>query len=43
MIPMAPKKPPAATPAGLELDSLFEQELRAQNEDLRRMAALATF
>ena len=40
---MAPKKPPAATPAGLELDSLFEQELRAQNEDLRRMAALATF
>ncbi len=40
---MAPKKSPAATPAGIELDSLFEQELRAQNEDLRRMAALATF
>lgn len=40
---MAPKKSPATPPAGLELDSLFEQELRAQNEDLRRMAALATF
>jgi hypothetical protein len=40
---MAPKKSPASPSAGLELDSLFEQELRAQNEDLRRMAALATF
>ena len=40
---MAPKKSPASTPGSLELDSLFEQELRAQNEDLRRMAALATF
>jgi hypothetical protein len=43
MIKMAPKKSPATTPAGLELDSLFEQELRAQNEDLRRAAALSTF
>lgn len=40
---MAPKKSPVSTPGSLELDSLFEQELRAQNDDLRRMAALATF
>src|SRR5579871_6033769 len=40
---MVAKKAPASTPATLELDSLFEQELRVQNEDLRRQAALRTF
>jgi len=40
---MVAKKAPTSTPAGLEIDSLFEQELRVQNEDLRRQAALRTF
>lgn len=40
---MVTKKTPASTPATLEIDSLFEQELRVQNEDLRRQAALRTF
>ena len=40
---MVAKKVPTSTPATLEIDSLFEQELRSQNEDLRRQAALRTF
>ena len=40
---MAAKKSTAYAHGSLELDSLFEQELRAQNEDLRRQAAVATF
>ena len=40
---MAAKKVPTTNPAGLQIDSLFEQELRVQNEDLRRQAALRTF
>lgn len=40
---MVAKKAPTSTPATLEIDSLFEQELRVQNEDLRRQAALRTF
>lgn len=40
---MVAKKAPTSTPAALEIDSIFEQELRSQNEDLRRQAALRTF
>jgi len=40
---MVAKKAPPAPPATLEIDTLFEQELRVQNEDLRRQAALRTF
>ncbi len=40
---MVAKKAPVTNPATLEIDSLFEQELRVQNEDLRRQAALRTF
>ena len=40
---MVAKKAPTSTPATLEIDSIFEQELRSQNEDLRRQAALRTF
>lgn len=41
---MAPKKGPApATTGSLDINSLFEQELQARNEDLRRQAALNMF
>lgn len=41
---MAAKKGPApAAPASLDISSLFEQELQARNEDLRRSAALTMF
>lgn len=44
---MAGKKAPvaaaAAAPASFDISSLFEQELQARNEDLRRQAALNMF
>jgi len=40
---MAVRKPVAAPPSNIEIGNLFEQELEAQNEDLRRKAALGTF
>jgi len=40
---MVSKKAAPAGSASLEIDSLFEQELRVQNEDLRKAAALRTF
>lgn len=40
---MAPKKAAATSTPSLELEALFEKELRAQNEDLRKQAALSTF
>lgn len=41
---MAAKKGPApTTPTSLDINSLFEQELQARNEDLRRQAALTMF
>lgn len=41
---MAAKKGPApATTGSLDINSLFEQELQARNEDLRRQAALTMF
>ncbi len=41
---MAAKKGPApATNNSLDINSLFEQELQARNEDLRRQAALTMF
>ena len=39
---MAVRKPVAAPPSNIEIGNLFEQELEAQNEDLRRKAALGT-
>jgi hypothetical protein len=39
----APAAAPAAAPASLDISSLFEQELQARNEDLRRQAALNMF
>ena len=41
---MAAKKGPApATTSSLDINQLFEQELQARNEDLRRQAALTMF
>jgi hypothetical protein len=41
---MAAKKNPApAAPTSLDISSLYEQELQASNEDLRRKAALSLF
>lgn len=39
---MAPHKPMPSTAASSDLNNLFEQELHAVNEDVRRKAALAT-
>lgn len=39
----APAAAPAAAPSSLDISSLFEQELQARNEDLRRQAALNMF
>jgi hypothetical protein len=40
---MAVRKPVVAPPSNIEIGNLFDQELEAQNEDLRRKAALGTF